>query len=497
MPPSVVDATLATPGRRRRPAALPNANAVCVIATALSDANANAGAVARKPKAKAVASRYLTPSSKPTSTSVSSPAKSPAPRTPASTDRSRPALPNVAATTTTRRTLAVAFQSPAYTLETSRPSSAASASPPAEPAVATPEPKRPTARAKVSEASQNTYRWPPASAPCGRDGRGLAKTTECSASSKKEAIAAIFGAVRSAAFRGPPRRASVDGANEYLLALSSDTDSASSSGSGSGDGGAPQRSGGSGLRPSPRTAMSSSARFTRDAMGTRSERFAYPVMPSPSRVPATSSPASAPVEKRSLFTGLLSSPFSRASLKQTSQSKPVASSFRRTASPSPARRSTEGPASAGNTQGKSCGMDGDMKCRLPAAIKTEEEHQLRLLYTRELQWRFVNAQAGAAFSLQTMGAEKNLCGAWISILRMRKSVAIRKMQFQFLRNNCKLMAILRGQCRDLLSTLASMHTATGIQAAATATSQPHLCYQKAEQLYSSHGRRLHGVARCN
>jgi hypothetical protein len=46
-----------------------------------------------------------------------------------------------------------------------------------------------------------------------------------------------------------------------------------------------------------------------------------------------------------------------------------------------------------------------MKCRLPAAIKTEEEHQLRLLYTRELQWRFVNAQAGAAFSLQTMGAE--------------------------------------------------------------------------------------------
>jgi len=46
-----------------------------------------------------------------------------------------------------------------------------------------------------------------------------------------------------------------------------------------------------------------------------------------------------------------------------------------------------------------------MKCRLPAAIKTEKEHQLRLLYTRELQWRFVNAQAGAATSSQTMGAE--------------------------------------------------------------------------------------------
>nr|AGT17056.1 hypothetical protein SHCRBa_014_M16_F_80 [Saccharum hybrid cultivar R570] len=237
MPPSVVDATLATPGRRRRPAALPNANAVCVIATALSDANANAGAVARKPKAKAVASRYLTPSSKPTSTSVSSPAKSPAPRTPASTDRSRPALPNVATdatdavaasgggATTTRRTLAVAFQSPAYLL-------------------------------------------------------------------------------------------------------------ASSGGSGSGDGSAPQNSVSSGPRPSPRSAMSSSAPFTRDAMGTRSERFAYPVMPSPPRTPATLSPASAPVKKRSLFTGLLSSPFSSVSLKQPSPSKPVARAFRRATSSS-------------------------------------------------------------------------------------------------------------------------------------------------------------------
>ncbi|CAD6221635.1 unnamed protein product [Miscanthus lutarioriparius] len=452
MPPAVVDATVATPGRRRRPAALPNANAVCVVATALSDANANAGAAARRPKAKAVASRYLTPSSIPTSIPVSSPAKSPAPRTPASTDRSRWVLPNGAAATdaaaasggsgatTTRRTLAVAFQSPAYSLESSRTSSA-SASSAAEPAAATPEPKRPTARAKVSYASQNTYRWPPASASCGRDGRALATSAELSAPTKKEtqAIAAIFSAARSTAFRGTPRRASVDGANEYLLALSSDTDSASS-----------QRSVGSVPRPSPRSAMSSSALFTRDGMGTRSERFAYRVMPSPSRAPATSSPASAPVKKRSLFTGLLSSPFSRASLKQPSPSKPVASAFRRAASSSsPARRSTEGPTSAGNTQGKSCGVDGDMKCRLPAAIKTEEEHQLRLLYTRELQWRLVNAQARAALSSQTMDAEKNLCGAWVSILRMRKSVAIRKMQLQFLRNNCKLMAILRGHMKYL------------------------------------------------
>jgi len=45
------------------------------------------------------------------------------------------------------------------------------------------------------------------------------------------------------------------------------------------------------------------------------------------------------------------------------------------------------------------------KLPVPAAIKSEDEHQLRLLYTRELQWRLVNAQLGAAISSQTMGAE--------------------------------------------------------------------------------------------
>ena len=114
----MVDATLAAPPldhtarRRARPAALSNANA-----------NACAGAVAaapNKPKAKTVASRYLTP---------------------ASTERSRPpqhiavatsdAAASCGSATTTTRTLAVAFQSPAYSLETSR---AWSASPTAAPA---------------------------------------------------------------------------------------------------------------------------------------------------------------------------------------------------------------------------------------------------------------------------------------------------------------------------------------------------------------------------
>ncbi|RLN36072.1 protein SNOWY COTYLEDON 3-like [Panicum miliaceum] len=426
----MVDATLAAPplDLTARPAAL-------------SNANANA---CSKPKAKTVASRYLTPSPKPTS--ISSSASAPAPRPSASTERSRPPQHNAVATdapafcgsaTTTTRTLAVAFQSTAYSLETTRGRSAV------------PEKRRSgtagaAARAKVSDANQNTYRWPASATPppCGHDARAPAKSPWYSASGRKGSAASIFGAVRAAALHGAPRRASVDGANEYLLALSSDdTDSASSGGSG--DGVAPRRSVGSGPRPSPRTVMSSSARFTRDAMGTCSERFA-----------SGASPAPAPVKKRSLFNGLLSSPFGRSSLKQPPASKPVASSCRRTASPSPGRRSTDAPSSAGNMLGKAastgCGFDGgDTKLKPPTAIKAEEEHQLRLRYTQHLQWRLVNAQAGAALSLQTTAAEKTLSGAWIAILRMRKSVAIRKMQLQLLRNNCKLVAVLRGQMKYL------------------------------------------------
>jgi hypothetical protein len=59
----------------------------------------------------------------------------------------------------------------------------------------------------------------------------------------------------------------------------------------------------------------------------------------------------------------------------------------------------------GRASSAGCGFDGDTKLKPSAAIKAEEEHQLRLLYTQHLQWRLVNAQAGTAFSLQSAAAE--------------------------------------------------------------------------------------------
>ncbi|TVU13243.1 hypothetical protein EJB05_40779, partial [Eragrostis curvula] len=400
--------------------------------TALSNTNANAGAGANapKPKPKAVASRYLAPFSKPrpakssvTTITSASPAKASA--------AERAQLTNAVATAdaATTRTLSVAFQSPTYCLDTS--SRARSVSPAAA-AVFSPEKRRsttavPSVRScKVSGTGQNTCPWPAwatAAAPSGHEAgaaAAAAASLEHSASSYKRTA----GAARPRAFDETPRRASVDGANEYLRALSS---------AGSRDGLGADRPA-SGPRPSLRNVMGSSARIARDAVGTRSDRFAYP---------ASTVPSPSPVKKRSLFNGLLSSPFSKLPLKkQQPPSKPVGSLFRTTESPSRPRRSMELPGHAVKLQGKASSFGSDMNVR---QNKAEEEHQLKLLYNRHLQWRHANAQAAAVRSSQRAAAEKTLIGAWITILSKCKSIAVTKLQLQLLRNNSKLMAVLRGQ----------------------------------------------------
>ncbi|TVU40317.1 hypothetical protein EJB05_13775, partial [Eragrostis curvula] len=406
--------------RRARSTALSNTNSA-----AFSNTNANAGAGRNvpKPKAKAVASRYLAPLSKPrpakssvTTITSASPAKASA------ADRAQ--LTNAVATadaaaTATTQTLSVSFQTPTYCLDTSKARSVSLA---AAAAAFSPEKKgsstaAPSVRTKVSDAGQNTYRWPAsatAAVTSGHDASAVPASLEQSATNHKRNAAR-----RQRAFDEAPRRASVDGAsgNEYLLTLSSDTDSASSGGSRDGLGADRPASG---PRPSPRSVMASSARFARDAVGTRSDRFACPasVVASPS-----------PVKKSSVFNGLLSSsPFSRLPLKkQQSPSKQE--------SPSRQRRSMELPGFGEKIQGKTP----------PGPTKAEEEHQLKLLYTRHLQWRHANAQAAAVRSSQRAAAEKTLIGAWITILRKCKSIAVTKLQLQLLQNHCKLMENLRGQ----------------------------------------------------
>uniref|UniRef100_J3MI59 Uncharacterized protein n=1 Tax=Oryza brachyantha TaxID=4533 RepID=J3MI59_ORYBR len=194
--------------------------------------------------------------------------------------------------------------------------------------------------------------------------------------------------------------------------------------------------------------MASPARFTRDAMGSRSERFADHSTPFMSRTPrfltspspkttTTAAPPPATSKKKSvksLFNGLLSSPFTRPSPKQPPPTKTAASS--------PARSLTTVAASAiaGKLQ-----LQAKVSSSGCVSAKAEEEHLLRLLHNRHLQWRHANAQADAAISAQASNAQKHLCGAWVTVLGMHKSIALKKLQLQFLRHNCNLMAILRGQ----------------------------------------------------
>ncbi|KAL9224303.1 hypothetical protein vseg_000352 [Gypsophila vaccaria] len=72
-------------------------------------------------------------------------------------------------------------------------------------------------------------------------------------------------------------------------------------------------------------------------------------------------------------------------------------------------------------------------------------HQLRLLYNRHLQWRFVTARAEAALSVQRRNAERNLWNAWITITGRRESVRNKRIQLQLLRQKLKLSSILRKQ----------------------------------------------------
>lgn len=74
-----------------------------------------------------------------------------------------------------------------------------------------------------------------------------------------------------------------------------------------------------------------------------------------------------------------------------------------------------------------------------------DAHLLRLFHNRLLQWRFVNARADAALSAQTLNAEKSLHGAWVATSRLRESVRAKRTEFQLLKQQFKLISILKEQ----------------------------------------------------
>ncbi|XP_065880841.1 QWRF motif-containing protein 2-like [Euphorbia lathyris] len=76
-------------------------------------------------------------------------------------------------------------------------------------------------------------------------------------------------------------------------------------------------------------------------------------------------------------------------------------------------------------------------------------HFLRILYNRLLQWRFTNARADSALSVQRSNAETSLHNARIKTSELLESVRAKRTELQWLRQNLKIISILKGQIEYL------------------------------------------------
>ncbi|KAJ0973718.1 hypothetical protein J5N97_015683 [Dioscorea zingiberensis] len=415
-------------------------------------------ALPRRPRTKEITSRYLTThspsSSSSTSTSSSSssrrfpsplltprPAARPAtPKRSHSVDRARPSTPTAEpsaaarALCTTTRSLSVSFQGESFFYQTSR-TKAASPNPARK---LTPERRRPTASltapVKPPDQSENSKpfdhrRWPAAKA---LHSNPLMRSLDCSLEPREPIMAAVRLLNQ---FEDTTRRASFDGGD---LSASSDTDSVSS-GSNSG---APEA-----RHTSLPRGISVPARFWQETNG-RLRR-----LPQPSTTLAAP-PKLIPV-KKSLGDSPLSSPRSMSSplrgpARSSSPSKLSASpSSRGAASPLKTRSGVAMGLNAVRQQPGNApsilSFSAEVRRAKKGENRIEEAHSLRLFHNRELQWRWVNARAGATLSLHRLTAEKNVYDAWVTISDLRDSVMIKRIKLHLLRQNMKLISILMGQ----------------------------------------------------
>ncbi|KAI3811339.1 hypothetical protein L1987_21060 [Smallanthus sonchifolius] len=84
----------------------------------------------------------------------------------------------------------------------------------------------------------------------------------------------------------------------------------------------------------------------------------------------------------------------------------------------------------------------DMKKGKKVANRIEDAHHLRLLYNRQVQWRFVNACAESVLSSQKVTAEKSLISAQRTISRLQDSVAAKRINICQLKMQLKLYLAL-------------------------------------------------------
>ncbi|KAL4571353.1 hypothetical protein LXL04_018111 [Taraxacum kok-saghyz] len=84
----------------------------------------------------------------------------------------------------------------------------------------------------------------------------------------------------------------------------------------------------------------------------------------------------------------------------------------------------------------------DIKKGKKVANRIEDAHNLRLLYNRQIQWRFVNAGAEATLNSQKLTAEKSLLNAQRTTSRLQDSVTAKRVKIDQMKLQLKFYLIL-------------------------------------------------------
>ncbi|XP_057475933.1 LOW QUALITY PROTEIN: QWRF motif-containing protein 7 [Actinidia eriantha] len=133
-----------------------------------------------------------------------------------------------------------------------------------------------------------------------------------------------------------------------------------------------------------------------------------------------------------------------------------------------AKRTRPGPSSlsawalwkwAGRSSGGRGGVSGVLKYfrQRKGSPEKEELHRVRVLHSRLVQWRFVNARALANMTKVKVVAERKLFAVWLRITMLRNSILEKRMQAQRLQHEIKLHEIINPQI-SLLKEWAQLET---------------------------------------
>lgn len=106
-------------------------------------------------------------------------------------------------------------------------------------------------------------------------------------------------------------------------------------------------------------------------------------------------------------------------------------------------------ASGGKRGGDGGGVLGLFRKRKEAVPADEEWHQLRLLSSRLVQWRFANAMAEEAAEASQRNADEKLFDVWLGVYELRNLVAAKRILVQRRKQKMKLFQILQPQAHLL------------------------------------------------